>query len=139
MTGVSDAMRHAHQPLVPFPTLYAWCPAQHCVQHEAKVQHEWVAYQHTHFFSKSQAKSAPALRLADRLEQTVWASAMVRSRTFSDTVGAWCIPCISFVQVMRTVSDAYCDACVLACVLRTLKHRACGRKQTGVRPPGMIM
>ena len=54
---------------------------------EAAVQHSWAEDSHESVFS-SQTGHLKALQLADRLQDTLWAMSLVRSRTFSDTVNS---------------------------------------------------
>lgn len=52
---------------------------------EAAIQHSWAEECHKSLFS-SQTGHLQGLRLADSLQNTLWAMSMVRSRTFSDKV-----------------------------------------------------
>jgi len=49
---------------------------------EAKVQREWSEYCHSYYFSKATG----LYKFADSMEDSIWACAMVRSRTFSENV-----------------------------------------------------
>ena len=52
---------------------------------EAAIQHSWAEECHKSLFS-SQTGYLKDLRLAQNLQDTLWAMSMVRSRTFSDKV-----------------------------------------------------
>lgn len=52
---------------------------------EAAAQHTWAQDSHASLFS-SQTGLLKGLQLADRLQETLWAMSLVRSRTFSDAV-----------------------------------------------------
>lgn len=54
---------------------------------EAATQHDWVVHLHEKWFNKKTARGPQGLQLAHGLRETLWASSMVRSRTFSEEVG----------------------------------------------------
>ncbi|KAL6749713.1 hypothetical protein V8C86DRAFT_2837062 [Haematococcus lacustris] len=64
-------------PLLQLPDLLA----------EAQRQRDWVLHLHHTWFSRSPSRSPRALQLAHCSQDTLWAAAMVRSRTFSDSLG----------------------------------------------------
>eukprot|EP00798_Chlamydomonas_sp_ICE-L_P017033 gene17033-23325_t len=53
---------------------------------EANAQYKWVKFMHEQYFS-SKGGELSKLKLAEKMEDTFWATSMVRSRTFSEDVG----------------------------------------------------